>query len=309
MITHRTLRDAVRFRGVGLHGGRPAVLVVAPAPAGSGIVFSRADLGPDAVVPARHDRVADTPLSTSLALPGGALIGTVEHLMAAFAAAGISDARVSLDGPELPVLDGSARPFLAAFAAAGIVDLGRPARAIRILRPVAVRAGDRLARLDPASRFEMAITIDFADPAIGRQSQTLALAGGAIAAELADARTFGCLAEVERLRAAGLGLGGSLDCAVVVDRGRVLNPGGLRHPDEFVRHKMLDAVGDLALAGAPVIGRYTGLRAGHALTHALLCRLFATPGAWEWCAADETQVPGGPLTLPAPQPAETPLAV
>ena len=308
MITRRTLVQAVHLRGVGLHCGRPAAVTVSPAPAGAGLVFQAAD-APALPIPARHDRVVDTPLSTRLGLRAGPVVATVEHLMAAFAAAGITDAAVTLEGPEVPALDGSALPFLAGFARAGLRDLGVPCRAIRIRRSVEARLGDRLARLDPAPRFEMAFTIDFADPAIGTQSLALPLAGGAIAAELATARTFGCLAEVDALRRAGLGLGGSLENAVVVDRGRVLNPGGLRQRDEFVRHKMLDAVGDLALAGAPIVGRYTGLRAGHALTNLLLRRLFATPDAWEWCDADASQVPGGPLTLPVLPPAEAPLAV
>ncbi len=308
MIARRTLHRPVRFRGVGLHGGAPGVVTVAPAAAGTGVVFL-SDAAPGVPVPARHDHVVDTPLSTRLGLPGGPVIGTVEHLMAAFAAAAVTDAVVSIEGPEVPILDGSALPFLAAFAEAGLRDLEVASPAIRILRPVTVEIGGRLARLEPAPCFEMAFTIDFEDPAIGSQSKTLRLAGDALAAELSDARTFGRLAEVERLRRGGLGRGGSLENAVVVDHGRVLNPGGLRHPDEFVRHKMLDAAGDLALAGAPIVGRYTGLRAGHALTNLLLRRLFATPGAWDWCQPDLTQVPGGPLTLPAPVLAEAPLAV
>lgn len=308
MITRRTLHEPVRFRGVGLHCGRLAALNVAPAPAGTGIVFRRTDLPGAAAIPARHDHVCAAPLSTCLG-SGGVTVGTVEHLMAALAAAGITDALIGLDGPEVPALDGSAAPFLHAFARAGLRDLGVPGRAIRILRAVTMREGDRLARLAPAPRFEMDFRIRFADPAIGAQTKRLALAGDAIAAELADARTFGCLTEAAKLRRAGLVRGASLDNTVVVDGGRVLNPGGLRHPDEFVRHKMLDAVGDLALAGAPIIGRYTGIKAGHALTNLLLRRLFASPGAWCWTEAGASQVPGGPLVPPPRRAAEAPLAV
>lgn len=309
MITRKTLNSMIRLRGIGLHGGRPAAVTVVPAAAGTGILFRRTDLAPAPPLPARYDQVVEAPLCTRLGSPGGPSAGTVEHLMAAFAAAGITDALIGLDGPEVPVLDGSALPFLAAFSGVGLCDLGVPCRAIRVLRPVAVRLGDKLARLDPAARFEMTFTIRFADPAIGIQSKRLALAGGAVAGELADARTFGCLAEVECLHRAGLGLGGSLENVVVVDNGRVLNPSGLRHVDEFVRHKMLDAVGDLALAGAPIVGRYTGIRAGHALTNLLLRRLFATPGAWAWGEADVTQVPGGVLALPPARAIEAPVAV
>jgi UDP-3-O-[3-hydroxymyristoyl] N-acetylglucosamine deacetylase len=298
----------VRFRGVGLHSGRLAALTVAPAAAGSGIVFRRTDLPGAAAIPARHDHVCAAPLSTCLGR-GSVTIGTVEHLMAALAAAGITDALIGLDGPEVPALDGSAAPFLAAFARAGLRDLGVPARAIRILRPVTVRSGDRYAGLAPAPRFEMIFRIRFADPAIGAQTKRLALAGDAVAAELADARTFGCLAEAAALRRAGLVWGASLENAVVVDGGRVLNPGGLRHADEFVRHKMLDAVGDLALTGAPIIGRYTGIKAGHALTNLLLRRLFARRDAWCWDEADVSQVPGGPLPLPPRGAAAASLAV
>lgn len=297
-ITRRTLNHAVRLRGVGLHDGAPACVSISPAPAHAGVVFLRAE-APGRPIPARYDHVVETPLSTRLGTPEGLAAGGVEHLMAALAAAGIWDALVSLEGGEVPALDGSALPFLRAFADAGLRELGGPCRAIRILRPVSVGHGDRLARLSPAPRFEMAFSIRFADPAIGTQSKILALTGDAVAVELADSRTFGCLADVARLRRLGLGRGGGLDNAIVVDRGRVLNPEGLRHADEFVRHKMLDAVGDLALAGAPIIGRYTGVRAGHALTNRLLRRLFATPGAWAWCEAGPDQVPGGPLAVPA----------
>ena len=310
MITRRTIDRPVSLRGIGLHGGRPASVTVAPAAPGTGIVFCRTDSGDHShPIPARYDRVVDAPLSTSLGDGTRPMIGTVEHLMAAFAGLGISDAKVALDGPEVPVLDGSALPFARAIAGAGLRDLGVPVRAIRILRPVTVRVADRLARLSPAARFEMEFTISFADAAIGEQSCSLPLAGGALLAELSDARTFGCLSAVASLRRAGLGLGGGLESVVVVDRGRVLNGEGLRRPDEFVRHKMLDAAGDLALAGAPIIGRYTGVKAGHALTNALLRALFAAPGAWCWCEADASEVPGGPPMLPrVPAPA-APVAV
>lgn len=310
MITRRTIDRPARLGGVGLHSGRPAAVTLTPAPAGTGIVFRRTDRGASArPIPARYDRVMDTPLSTSLGDGTAHAAGTVEHLMAALLGCGISDAVIDLDGPEVPVLDGSALPFARAIAEAGIRDLGVPARAIRILRPVSVRLGDRFARLAPAPRFEMAFTIRFDEPAIGEQSCALALAGGALLAELSDARTFGCLAAVDGLRRAGLGRGGSLDNVVVVDRGRVLNSEGLRRTDEFVRHKMLDAAGDLALAGAPIVGRYTGIKAGHALTNRLLRALFAAPDAWSWCEADTTRVPGGLPVLPRTPASEAPVAV
>ncbi|HSF95972.1 MAG TPA: UDP-3-O-acyl-N-acetylglucosamine deacetylase, partial [Thermohalobaculum sp.] len=272
----RTIATAVHFRGVGLHCGQAASLTVSPARAGTGLLFRRTDLSAGAgPVPARHDMVCGTLRSTCLANADGVSVATVEHLMAALGGAGITDALIELDGPEVPAMDGSALPFLRAFIAAGFTGLPGLAPAIRILKPVEVLFGGRRAALLPAPRFEMDFTVDFTDPAIGRQRKALVLAGSAIAAELSDSRTFAILSEVEHLRRMGLGRGGSLENTVVIDRGRVLNQGGLRHPDEFLRHKMLDAVGDLALAGAPVIGRYVGHKAGHALTNRLLHALFA----------------------------------
>ncbi len=306
----RTVNKAVRFRGVGLHGGQPVVLTVAPAAAETGIVFRRTDAGPAArPIPARYDLVHDTHLCTRLSNDDGLSIGTVEHLMAALAGCGISDARIAVDGPEVPIMDGSAVVFVREFMRVGIRDLGVPWRAIRVLEPVSVRMEGKLAELAPAPRFEMEFSISFADPAIGGQSKYLALAGGAIVSELSDSRTFGCLADVEMLRRMGLGRGGSLENAVIVDNGRVLNPEGLRHPDEFVRHKMLDAVGDLALAGAPIIGRYTGIKAGHEMSNLLLRKLFSCPEAWTWCELRPGQGPGGTPHPPAVHASDVSIAV
>ena len=306
----RTVNKAVKFRGIGLHGGQPVVLTVAPAAAQAGIVFHRTDAGPAArPIPARYDAVDDTCLRTRLSNGDGLCVDTVEHLMAALAGCAISDARITLDGPEVPIMDGSAVVFVRAFMRAGIRDLGVPWRAIRLLEPVCVRMVGKSAELAPAPRFEMDFSVSFADPAIGRQSRHLVLTGGAIVSELSDSRTFGSLADVEMLRRSGLGRGGGLENAVIVDRGRILNPGGLRHPDEFVRHKMLDAVGDLALAGAPIIGRYTGVRAGHEITNLLLRKLFARPEAWTRCELRPGQGPGGALHPPAVQVSDAPIAV
>ncbi len=306
----RTVNKAVRFRGVGLHGGQPVVLTVAPAAAETGIVFRRTDACPAArPIPARHDFVHDTHLCTQLSNGDGLSIGTVEHLMAALVGCGISDARIAVDGPEVPIMDGSAVVFVREFVGVGIRDLGVPWRAIRVLEPVSVRMEGKLAELAPAPRFEMEFSISFADPAIGGQSKYLALAGGAIVSELSDSRTFGCLADVEMLRRMGLGRGGSLENAVIVDNGRVLNPEGLRHPDEFVRHKMLDAVGDLALAGAPIIGRYTGIKAGHEMSNLLLRKLFSCPKAWTWCELRPDQGPGDTPHPPAVHVSDISIAV
>ena len=264
---------------------------------------------PDQPQTARYDFVDDTHFRTRLTNGDGLGVATVEHLMAALAGCGITDAWISLDSPEVPIMDGSAVDFVREFVRVGIRDLGVPCRAIRVLETVSVKMEDKVAELAPAPRFEMAFTISFSDPAIGRQSKHLALTGGAIVSELSDSRTFGYLADVEMLRRRGLGRGGSLENAVVVDNGRILNPGGLRHPDEFVRHKMLDAVGDLALAGAPIVGRYTGVKAGHEMSNLLLRKLFSCPNAWTWCELRPGQGPGGTLHPPEADVLDAPIAI
>jgi UDP-3-O-[3-hydroxymyristoyl] N-acetylglucosamine deacetylase len=213
-------------------------------------------------------------------------VGTVEHLMAALAGTGVSHVEIDIDGPEVPIMDGSALRFVRAILKAGLAPLPGPQRAIRVLAPVRDVQGDVVAALGPADALSIDFEIDFADAAIGRQARRMTMENGAFLHELADCRTFCRRDEVEAMRAAGLALGGSLDNAVVVDGARVLNPGGLRRSDEFVRHKMLDALGDLALAGAPILGAYRGVRAGHGATNRLLRRLFATPGAFEWITVD-----------------------
>lgn len=256
-------------------------MVIRPASAEYGIWFRRTDAAArDALVPARWDAVVPAPLCTRLANAAGVEVSTVEHVMAALSGCGVGNALIEIDGPEVPILDGSAAPFVKAILARGLRNLDAPVRAIRVLEEVSVRDGDAVARLSPAETLEIDFAIEFSDAAIGRQQKRLTLANGAFVRELSDARTFCRRADVEAMQASGLALGGSYDNAVVVDGARVLSPGGLRHPDEPVRHKMLDALGDLALAGAPILGRYTGDRAGHALTNRLLRALFARPGAF-----------------------------
>ncbi len=278
-----TLSKSVSFTGVGLHGGKAARLAIRPAPAGTGIWFCRVDVTErDQMIPARFDAVSDTRLCTVLSNAAGVSVSTVEHVMAALSGCGVDNALIDIDGPEVPIMDGSAQVFVDAILTAGLAFDAAPRRALRILAPVMVERGDARAELHPADEFSMDFEIAFDDAAIGRQRHAMALRAGAFATELADCRTFTRLAEIEQLRAHGLALGGSLENAVVVDGARVLNPGGLRRPDEFVRHKMLDAVGDLALAGGPIVGRYVGSRAGHALTNVLLRALFARSDAWRW---------------------------
>ena len=279
-----TIARSVSISGIGLHGGAPARLVLVPGEAGGGIVFHRVDLGASARIPARFDFVADTRLCTLLADPAApeVRVGTVEHLMAAIASAGIDDLLIEIDGPEVPILDGSARPFVSLLTEAGRVERGRVATAIAVRRPIRVEDGAAFACLLPAAAFALDLSIDFAASAIGRQSIVLdPLTEQGVQAELADARTFTLLSEIDRLRDAGLARGGSLDNAVVVDGGRVLNPSGLRMRDEFVRHKALDAVGDLRLAGGPILGRYVAHRAGHGLNNRVLRALFADAANWE----------------------------
>jgi UDP-3-O-[3-hydroxymyristoyl] N-acetylglucosamine deacetylase len=289
-IHQRTLKAAISCVGTGLHSGRRVRLTLCPAPSGRGIVFRRTDRG--AEVPARFDHVADARLATTLACPDrpGLCVGTVEHLLAALAGAGVDNAVVELDGPELPILDGSASPWLFLIDCAGVIDQADAARrSIEVLRAVRVEDGEAWAELlppGPHEGLEMAASIDFAAAAIGRQSVALRLTQESFRHELASARTFALAEDVGTLRAAGLAQGGTLENAVVVDGGRVINPGGLRMRDEFVRHKLLDAVGDLALAGAPLRARFRAHRPGHALNNRLLRALFADSAAWREVARE-----------------------
>jgi UDP-3-O-[3-hydroxymyristoyl] N-acetylglucosamine deacetylase len=282
----RTLKSAIDCVGIGLHSGRRVRLALRPAPVGAGIVFRRTDLG--ASIPARYDHVVDTRLCTILGLPGQPLarVGTVEHLMAALVGAGVHNAIVELDGPEVPIHDGSAASFLFLIDCAGVVEQDEFIATIEVLRPVRVSNGEAFAELRPFPLgFDMSASIAFDAEAIGRQALTLRLTNESFRAELARARTFTQAEEIAQLRAAGLARGGSLDNAVVVDGAQVLNPGGLRMSDEFVRHKLLDAVGDLALAGAPLRGRFIGNRTGHALNNRLLHALFADKANWRLAPA------------------------
>ncbi len=283
----RTLKSAIDCVGVGLHSGAKARLTLAPAPAGTGIVFRRADLPQAPVIPARFDHVAESRLCTMLALPAAPdiRVSTVEHVMAALAGAGVDNAVVSVDGPEAPILDGSAASFLFLIDCAGLSLQEQPGEEIEVLRPVRVECDGAFAELRPhrsapGDGLDLALSIDFAAAAIGRQALSLHLSPNSFRTELAQARTFVQAEEIAQLREGGLARGGSLDNAVVVDSARVLNPGGLRMRDEFVRHKMLDAVGDLALAGGRLRARFVGHCSGHALNNRLLRALFAERRNW-----------------------------
>jgi UDP-3-O-[3-hydroxymyristoyl] N-acetylglucosamine deacetylase len=283
-VCQHTLKAPISCVGIGLHTGVRVSLTLSPAAVGHGIVFRRRDLG--ASVPARFDQVADARLATTLACTANpsCRVGTVEHLMAALAGAGIDNALVTLDGPELPILDGSAAPWLFLIDCAGVAEqMEAPRRSIEVLRRVRVDDGACWAELLPPARhggLEMAVTIDFSAAAIGRQSATLRLTPETFRRQVARARTFALAEDVGALHAAGLAQGGSLENAVVVDGSRVMNPDGLRMKDEFVQHKLLDAVGDLALASAPLLARFRAHRPGHALHNRLLRALFADDAAW-----------------------------
>lgn len=304
-----TISSRVTFSGVGLHSGRPVRLTIAPAEAGHGIVFRRTDLpAHQSDIPALWNLVTPSRLCTVIDNGRGGSVSTIEHVMAALTGTGILNALVEVDGPEVPILDGSSAPFVQGIMAQGVRRLDAPVRAIRLRRPVEVREGEAVARLTPADAFEIDFTIDFADAAIGRQAKRLDMANGAFVRELMDSRTFCRQADVEAMQASGLALGGTYENAVVIDGDAVLSPGGLRHSDEAVRHKMLDAVGDLALAGAPLLARYTGNRAGHALTNKLLRAVFADPANWQWVVLAPGQVqrlPGAGVCVPAPAPRAT----
>lgn len=290
-----TLRRSIHCRGVGLHGGQPVTLALHPAPAGSGIVFRRSDLGLD--LAARHDAVSDTRLCTLLSDPEhpGLRVGTVEHLLAALSACGVDNVVAELDGPEVPVLDGSSAPFVFLIDCAGRVAQPSLRRVISILRTVRIEDGGAWAELRPHAAgararvptLSMSMRIDFRAKAIGRQSLRLDLSEAGFRSALQHARTFTQVGEIDALRAAGLARGGSLDNAVVVDDARVLNPGGLRMEGEFVRHKMLDAVGDLSLAGARLHGCFAGHCSGHRLNNLVLRALLADAGAWRWTTPAE----------------------
>ena len=316
----RTLRSFVVFSGVGLHSGREVRMEIHPAAANHGIRFERTDLSEgDTEVPARWDAVVPSRLTTLVANSAGVSIATTEHLMAALFGCNIHNALVRIDGPEVPIMDGSAAPFVADILKAGSVELEDQLRIIRIIEPVEVREGDAIARIEPHDSFEIEFSIDFADAAIGRQERRLDFSDGAFNRELADSRTFVRLADIEVMKEKGLALGGTMENAVVFDGDRILTPSGLRHSDEPVRHKMLDAFGDLALAGHPILGRFVGKKSGHALTNRLLRSLFATPSAYrfeEVTASTQLLMNDGPIapvfvapSIPAPLPAPLQLEV
>lgn len=277
----RTTVAPAIIAGVGVHTGDRVRLAVRPAPVGTGIVFVRTDVTDrDNRIPVSGEAVVDARLNTMIANAAGVRLSTIEHLMAAFAALGVSNAVVEVDGPELPILDGSALPFVQLLDRAGFRRQEAPVRYIEILEPIRVQDGDKSAALLPCDRYEMRFEIDFPTPVIGNQVVDFVVDEATFRSDIMAARTFGFAHEVEALRQAGLARGGSLENAVVIDGDQILNPGGLRMEREFVRHKALDAIGDLYVLGAPLLGRYEGVKAGHAVNNRLVRELLANPQAW-----------------------------
>ncbi len=292
----RTVQRTVTCTGVGLHSGQPVTLKMVPAPVNHGLVFVRVDLPEKPTIPVRSDLVVDTSLATTLGI-GKARVATVEHLLAALSGLGIDNLRLELDGPEVPIMDGSAAPFAEAISQAGIRLQDETKRFLVIKRTVTVTDGDKFATFSPARRFRIDCTIDFKHPLISDQTFTLEFSDRSFVRDVASARTFGFLRDVEKLQKLGLAQGGSLSNAVVVDDFAILNPEGLRFPDEFVRHKILDALGDVSLLGAPVIGALTAFKTGHALNQKLVAKVLSDPANYDIVQARSPDVRSQDLEL------------
>lgn len=295
-----TVERAVHCSGIGLHSGIDVAMSLQPAPPGHGIRVRRTDVAPGTgEVPCDLAHVVNDRLSTVVGNSHGVTVATVEHLMAALAGMGIDNALAMLDGPEIPAMDGSAAPFVELIERAGIEEQDMPRRAIRLRKPVTVRRGEACISMTPADAFSIDFRIEFDSPVIARQEMSIAFANGAFVDDIAPARTFGFIDEVDRLREAGFALGASEDNAIGIDRQRVVNRDGLRFDDEFVRHKILDCVGDLYLAGAPILARIVAARSGHAANHDLLRAMFADEDSWAWYEIPRGENGAGALTAVA----------
>lgn len=282
-MNEKTVKEPVGCSGVALHSGVDAALRLLPARAGSGIVLRRTDIANGgAIIPVSWENVVSSQLATTVGNGYGVTVSTVEHLMAALAGCEIDNVVVEVDGSELPIMDGSAAPFVDLIERAGVVEQDAPRRAIQILSPIMVRDNKKSLSLVPGDGFSIRFDIDFEASSIARQELSIAPVNGTFKSDIARARTFGFAEDVDRLRSAGLALGGSLDNAIVISGNQIVNQGGLRYKDEFVRHKILDCMGDLYLAGAPIIGHVRGSRSGHALNHELLRALFEQQDAWRY---------------------------
>lgn len=294
MIKQRTLKRIVQATGVGLHTGKKVTLTMRPAPANTGIIYRRTDLNPPVDFPADAKSVRDTMLCTCLVNEDNVRISTVEHLNAALAGLGIDNLIIEVDAAEIPIMDGSASPFVFLLLDAGIEELNSAKKFLRLKETVRVEDGDKWAELSPFNGFSLDFTIDFNHPAIDSSTQRYAMSFSAenFVRDISRARTFGFMRDIEYLQSKGLCLGGSFDCAIVVDDYRVLNEDGLRFEDEFVRHKMLDAIGDLFMCGHNIIGAFTAFKSGHALNNKLLQAVLAKESAWELVTFEnEAQMP------------------
>ncbi len=302
MIRQRTLKNVIRATGVGLHTGQKVYLTLRPAPANTGIVFRRTDLQPEVEIRACPENVGDTTLSTTL-VRDGVRVSTVEHLLSAMAGLGIDNAFVDISAPEVPIMDGSAGPFVFLLQSAGVRDLDAPKEFIRITRPVRVEDGDKWARFEPFDGFKVSFGIEFDHPVFNECSSeaTVDFSTTSFVKEVSRARTFGFVRDLERLRESNLALGGNLDNAIVIDDYRVMNEDGLRYEDEFVKHKVLDAIGDLYLLGHSLIGAFLGYKSGHALNNRLLRALVADASAWEKVTFDDPEQ--APIIYMKPLPA------
>ena len=302
MIRQRTLRNSIKATGIGLHTGKKVYLTLNPAPVNTGIVFRRVDLDPVVVIPARSENVGDTMLSTSL-VAGDVRVSTVEHLLSAMAGLGIDNAFVDVSAPEVPIMDGSAGPFVFLIQSAGIEEQNAAKKFIRIKRQVTVEDGDKVASFLPFDGFKVSFTIDFDHPVFNDRTAhaELDFSSTSFVKEVSRARTFGFMHEIEYLRSKGLAQGGSVDNAIVVDEYRILNQDGLRYDDEFVKHKVLDAIGDLYLLGYSLIGEFRAYKSGHSLNNASLRALLSQPDAWEMVTfEDGAQAPISFVTNPVP---------
>ncbi len=300
MIKQRTLKNIIRATGVGLHTGEKVLLTLKPAPANTGIVFTRSDLDSPVDIPALAEYVGETTLSTSLEKDGHR-ISTVEHLLSALAGLGIDNLFIDVSASEVPIMDGSAGPFVFLLQSAGIEEQNAPKRFIRIKKSVKVQDGEKWARFEPFDGFKVSFVIDFDHPAFKNTAQaaTIDFSSTSFVREVSRARTFGFMGDIEKLQAQNLALGGSLDNAIVVDEYRVLNEDGLRYSDEFVRHKILDAIGDLYLLGSNLIGAFSGYKSGHALNNLLLRTLIKQPDAWEQVTFEQGSE--SPISFTRPQ--------
>ena len=290
MVKQRTLKNPVHATGVGLHTGERVHLTLSPAPANSGIVFRRVDMVPMVTIRAEAHAVHDTRLSTCLEI-NGVRVATIEHLMSAFAGLGIDNAYVDLTSAEVPIMDGSAGTFIYLLQSAGIIEQTAAKKFIRIKKPIEVKDGDKWVRFEPFNGYKLTFTINFSHPVFAASIQhiTINLGEHSYIKDISRARTFGFMHDIENMRSQGLALGGNLDNAIVMDEYRVINPDGLRFEDEFVKHKILDAIGDLYLLGHPLIGAFSGYKSGHALNNFLLRALLADEYAWEFVTFNKTE--------------------